>query len=95
MPARLIRYAGLAFGLLFFAGPAVASTDAAWAASAKAGRAACIDHPAGVQFAPLLGWYDYSFGEPSEALRDMWMDFRACRWPPRAVVRSGVPSRRG
>jgi len=30
---------------------------------------------------PLLAWYDYSFGEPSEELRSMWMDYRACRWP--------------
>ena len=30
---------------------------------------------------PLLAWYDYSFGEPSEELRAMWMDYRACRWP--------------
>src|SRR5262249_40482930 len=31
---------------------------------------------------PLLGWYDYSFGPPSDGLRDAWMVFRACRWPP-------------
>jgi predicted phosphodiesterase len=30
---------------------------------------------------PLLGWYDYSFGEPCDKLRAAWMDFRACRWP--------------
>ena len=30
---------------------------------------------------PLLGWYDYSFGEPDEDLLHMWADFRACRWP--------------
>lgn len=30
---------------------------------------------------PLLGWYDYSFGEPGQMLLDAWMDFRACRWP--------------
>lgn len=30
---------------------------------------------------PLLAWYDYSFGEPSEELKAMWMDYRACRWP--------------
>jgi predicted phosphodiesterase len=30
---------------------------------------------------PLLGWYDYSFGEPSEELRSVWMDYRVCRWP--------------
>lgn len=41
--------------------------------------------------APLLGWYDYSFGAPSEDLYQMWMDYRACRWPegfePDAVAR--------
>ena len=35
----------------------------------------------GVSILPLLGWYDYSFGEPTDELRAMWMDFRACRWP--------------
>lgn len=35
-----------------------------------------------VQFVPLLGWYDYSFGGPGDALREMWMDYRACSWPP-------------
>lgn len=35
----------------------------------------------GVSIIPLLSWYDYSFGEPSEELRSIWMDYRACRWP--------------
>lgn len=35
----------------------------------------------GVAIVPLLGWYDYSFGEPSEELRSIWMDYHACRWP--------------
>lgn len=35
----------------------------------------------GVLIAPLLGWYDYSFGEPDDELRSLWMDYRACRWP--------------
>lgn len=35
----------------------------------------------GVSIIPLLAWYDYSFGEPSEELRSTWMDYRACRWP--------------
>jgi hypothetical protein len=35
----------------------------------------------GVSIIPLLGWYDYSFGEPGTELRAMWMDYRACRWP--------------
>lgn len=30
---------------------------------------------------PLLGWYDYSFGEPEEDLFKIWMDYRACNWP--------------
>lgn len=29
---------------------------------------------------PLLGWYDFSFGEPTPWLRDHWMDFHACDW---------------
>jgi predicted phosphodiesterase len=35
----------------------------------------------GLSIIPLLAWYDYSFGEPSEELRAVWMDYRACRWP--------------
>src|SRR5215471_14221752 len=35
----------------------------------------------GVSIIPLLGWYDYSFGQPSKELRSMWMDYRSCRWP--------------
>ena len=30
---------------------------------------------------PLFGWYDYTFGEPGERLKEIWMDYRACRWP--------------
>jgi predicted phosphodiesterase len=30
---------------------------------------------------PLLGWYDYSFGEPTPELTEGWTDFRACAWP--------------
>ena len=30
---------------------------------------------------PLLGWYDYSFGEPGDYLKSAWADYRACRWP--------------
>jgi predicted phosphodiesterase len=30
---------------------------------------------------PLQGWYDYSFGVPSDELRKVWMDYRACVWP--------------
>ncbi len=38
-------------------------------------------HERGVSIIPLLGWYDYSFGEPSEELRAVWMDYHSCRWP--------------
>lgn len=34
-----------------------------------------------VLIAPLLGWYDYSFGKPSDDLYRMWADYHACRWP--------------
>jgi len=34
-----------------------------------------------VSIIPLLSWYDYSFGAPSEYLRSVWMDYYACRWP--------------
>lgn len=35
-----------------------------------------------VLIAPLFGWYDYSFGRPGATLREIWADFRTCRWPP-------------
>jgi len=38
-------------------------------------------HDRGLSIIPLLGWYDYSFGAPSEELRSIWMDYRCCRWP--------------
>lgn len=44
------------------------------------------DEP-GFSIVPLLSWYDYSFGEPSDALRAAWMDFVACRWPDGMDVR--------
>ena len=34
-----------------------------------------------VSIVPLLGWYDYSFGQPSRELLTRWMDYVACRWP--------------
>jgi len=34
-----------------------------------------------VLIAPLFGWYDNTFGEPTDELRKTWMDFHACRWP--------------
>lgn len=35
----------------------------------------------GLVIAPLLGWYDYSFGEPDDFLKGAWVDYRACLWP--------------
>lgn len=40
-----------------------------------------------VAIVPLLGWYDYSFGLPSNELKNSWMDFHACAWPPGYEVR--------
>lgn len=39
-------------------------------------------HGSGILVVPLLSWYDYSFGEPSEYLKRIWADYYACRWPP-------------
>lgn len=40
-----------------------------------------------LSIAPLLGWYDYSFGEPSADLLAAWVDYTACRWPAHFSVR--------
>jgi predicted phosphodiesterase len=36
----------------------------------------------GLSVIPLLSWYDFSFGQPSRELKEVWADFIACRWPP-------------
>ncbi|HRL21270.1 MAG TPA: metallophosphoesterase, partial [Alcaligenes sp.] len=41
-----------------------------------------------ISIVPLLGWYDYSFGQPDPALQDIWMDNHACRWPGAWSVRA-------
>jgi predicted phosphodiesterase len=38
-------------------------------------------HRGTLSIVPLMSWYDYSFGKPSDELKRMWADFRACRWP--------------
>jgi predicted phosphodiesterase len=38
-------------------------------------------HASGLSIIPLFGWYDYSFGDPSDELKSIWMDYHACRWP--------------
>lgn len=40
-----------------------------------------VSHFGRLSIVPLLGWYDFSFGEPDRHLRRAWRDFRACRWP--------------
>ncbi|MGD9211501.1 MAG: hypothetical protein PVI90_12020, partial [Desulfobacteraceae bacterium] len=34
-----------------------------------------------ISIIPLFAWYDYSFGQPSKALFNAWVDFKACNWP--------------
>ncbi len=46
-----------------------------------AGGSTKVFHHGPLSIVPLLGWYDGSFGQPGEELRQAWMDFRACRWP--------------
>lgn len=39
----------------------------------------CLIH--NVAFIPLLGWYDFSFGQPGKQLLAGWNDFNSCSWP--------------
>ncbi|HYK02062.1 MAG TPA: metallophosphoesterase [Thermoanaerobaculia bacterium] len=55
--------------------------DEVRAAVESSGASMEIYRERGVAIVPLLGWYDYSFGQPSHELKAMWMDYRACRWP--------------
>ena len=38
-------------------------------------------HVGPLSIVPLQGWYDFSFGEPSDTLLKRWIDFGACKWP--------------
>jgi len=38
-------------------------------------------HRGTLSIIPLMSWYDFSFGQPTQELKQMWADFRACRWP--------------
>jgi predicted phosphodiesterase len=38
-------------------------------------------HSPALSIVPLPAWYDYSFGEPSDELKSVWMDYHACKWP--------------
>ena len=55
--------------------------DDVCAVAQSAGASMQAFHEQGVSIIPLLGWYDYSFGEPSGELLANWMDYRCCRWP--------------
>jgi predicted phosphodiesterase len=55
--------------------------DEVCAAAASSGASMQAFHVPGLSIIPLLSWYDYSFGEPADELRRIWMDYRACRWP--------------
>jgi len=33
-----------------------------------------------ISIVPLFGWYDYSFGKPSDQLLDIWSDYHNCKW---------------
>ncbi len=37
---------------------------------------------------PLFGWYDYSFGAPSQQILNAWTDYTACKWPDNLDVNS-------
>jgi len=56
-------------------------------AAERAGASVVPSRHGNLVIVPLLGWYDYSFGEPTDALRSSWTDFYACRWPPSIGVR--------
>ncbi len=44
-------------------------------------------HVGALSIVPLLGWYDYSFGNPGGELTRSWMDYHACLWPGTRDVR--------
>jgi predicted phosphodiesterase len=51
------------------------------------GVSGAASHGETISIIPLLGWYDYSFGEPSDELKTVWMDFRLCKWPEHLRMR--------
>jgi predicted phosphodiesterase len=55
--------------------------DAVAAAAGEHGVRTSIFRHGDLAIVPLLGWYDYSFGEADDYLKTAWADFRACRWP--------------
>lgn len=55
--------------------------DAVATAAGEHGVHTGIFRHADLAIVPLLGWYDYSFGEADDYLKTAWADFRTCRWP--------------
>jgi len=49
--------------------------------TARSGVSMAPYHAGPLSIVPLLSWYDFSFGQPSEKIMANWVDFRACRWP--------------
>ena len=49
--------------------------------AARCGVSMSAYHHGTLSIVPLWSWYDDSFGAADESLRQVWMDFRACRWP--------------
>jgi predicted phosphodiesterase len=62
-------------------GDSLEKLQAVRAAVASSGASMAPFGVPGLSIVPLFGWYDGSFGEPSDELRAIWMDFHACRWP--------------
>lgn len=40
---------------------------------------------------PVLAWYDYSFGTPSQELLERWSDYQMCSWP-KTFDQAGITS---
>ncbi|MDM8551421.1 metallophosphoesterase [Desulfobacterales bacterium HSG2] len=38
-------------------------------------------HFGSLSVVPLFGWYDYSFGQPSDDILRKWADYSYCKWP--------------
>jgi predicted phosphodiesterase len=51
------------------------------------GVSGTASHGETISIIPLLGWYDYSFGEPSNELKAAGMDFRLYKWPQHLRMR--------